>query len=297
MAYLKLNQHWHLVSQLSSPRYSFVFSLLVRNQCLYCILTLCMLFQAVPTIRQRDGRSRITGPTVVQLATTHSALIVHLVHRDGSFSDACQGTLQPLLEDASIAKAGCGIDMDMVELQSVWNTELHASCRFDVGRAVNGCHNVAGLKTLAARILHLSLPKSTRIAMSDWSEFPLSTKQVSYAAHDAWVAAAVCETLAQQEPETYQTKHLVEALRDQVPIPVLHGRFVKRTKAKAILRELLGNDDKTNQLQTLPSWKARLVCDLNAIIRANKHIQSDDPEFHSMANSWRNNTFFSNSSA
>ncbi|XP_050915994.1 uncharacterized protein LOC127131103 [Lathyrus oleraceus] len=46
----------------------------------------------------------------------------------------------------------------------------------------------AGLKTLAFRVLGIEIEKSKKITLSDWSNFPLTVKQIEYACLDAFIS-------------------------------------------------------------------------------------------------------------
>lgn len=227
-----------------------------------------LLSQAVAKLPRRE--TPFIGPAVVQLSTTRSAVVVHLVHTNGTPNGACRALLERVLLDDKIVKVGCGVDMDMVELRSIWDS-CEARSRFDVGRAYDRLQP-AGLKTLAAEVLGLDLRKPLRIVLSDWSQFPLSAEQVSYAALDAWVGAAVCKALAHRDPETFSNQRLAVSLQSQISIEELHRRHMKRIKAKYIMEGLAGLQNDSPR----PSWKARLVRELNSVKRANKHYQPQD---------------------
>ncbi|CAJ2670656.1 unnamed protein product [Trifolium pratense] len=51
--------------------------------------------------------------------------------------------------------------------------------------------NSAGLKTLAKRVLGKEIEKPKRITLSDWSNFPLTIRQVQYACVDAFISFEV----------------------------------------------------------------------------------------------------------
>jgi len=210
--------------------------------------------------------------------------VVHLTRSSGSYSRACQPLLQAVLSDEVIVKAGCGIDMDMLELRSVWRG-LEARSRLDLGGLrANYRHNTPGLKKLAASILGVDLPKSRRIATSDWSRFPLSVEQVTYSAWDAWVGAAVTEELARRDPSTFGTLALTERLRSQRSVEELYQRQRRRKRAKLILSSLMApyNGQQQSELQQapkqkrsngedLPQWKVEMAHKLRRVVKANSH--------------------------
>ena len=216
---------------------------------------------------------------MVQLATPNSALVVHLAHpSNGRSSRACQPLLEAVLQDESIVKAGCGIDQDLLELRSVW-PQLEAKSRFDLGGLrVDFTNSTLGLKTLAAVVLGLDLPKSRRITTSDWSRSPLTTEQVTYAARDAWVGAAIVEELTQRDPQVFETAALVKRLQSQASLEELHQRQRRRKRAKLLLSALLApsSGQTARQVQqqpddALPKWKMQRVNQLRDVVKANRH--------------------------
>ncbi len=100
-----------------------------------------------------------------------------------------------LLSDETILKVGAGIDEDMLELYR-WNQALDAKSRFDIGGiGSDSKRQRVGLQKLVRAIVGVELPKSKKIATSDWSQIPLSNKQLCYASRDAWAGAAVMENI------------------------------------------------------------------------------------------------------
>jgi 3'-5' exonuclease len=108
--------------------------------------------------------------------------------------------LKAVLANKSIIKTGVSIDQDMLALCREWGS-FEAHNRVDLSRLVLSTEpfvSECGLKRLTQHILGLDLPKPKKTSCSDWSLLPLSYKQVAYAARDAWVSAAVAETVFDQ---------------------------------------------------------------------------------------------------
>lgn len=236
--------------------------------------------QSSPNVPWRPTRG-FYGPAVIQLATSDSALVVHLTRRSGRPSKACQPLLEAVLRDESIVKAGCGIDLDLLELRSIW-PRLEAKSRLDLGGLRSDIKdNTPGLKTLAAVVLGLNLPKSRRLTTSDWSHFPLAIEQVTYGARDAWVGVAVVEELAQRDPQVFGTAALVKRLHSQQSLQELQLRQRRRERAKVALSALLApyhSGRTTHQLvldrpDPLPTWKKQMVYQLRDVVKANRHGQ------------------------
>lgn len=149
--------------------------------------------------QQQDGSQPPEGPATLQLSTLDSCLVVHLTHCLGNAKTNLDA-LQDVLEDASIIKAGVGIDDDALEMyRSCLGFEL--SSRLDLGYALVGIPGTTkpgqriGLQDLLKRTCNLDLPKSRRMSMSNWGAKTLTKPQLCYAARDAWAAAQVMHSL------------------------------------------------------------------------------------------------------
>jgi hypothetical protein len=145
--------------------------------------------------------------------------------------------LEAVLSDDEIIKAGVGIDSDLVQLRHLWRSKLDARSRLDLGGIGGG--QVTGLKGLSRAILQVDLPKSTRLATSNWARLPLTKDQLEYSARDAWAGAAIVEELAKRDPETFSSESLKSLLQFQPSIEDIHYKAVERKKARAQLTKLL----------------------------------------------------------
>jgi 3'-5' exonuclease len=262
-------------------------------------ITITSCLQSVLAKHDKVGQRRgsdFLGPAVVQLATIESVMVVHLTcptrRRIIRSSLVPQLLVDKVLLDPSIVKVGCGIDMDMVELRAIAHS-VEARSRLDLGwTCATSRQTTPGLKTLAEEILGLDLPKSVHVATSDWTQFPLSVEQISYAAYDAWAGVAIAHRLATLHPETLGATVLRDSLHDQVSIHELHSRKIVRERARSILTAVLEphrralsqsrkqkkqqqtttvDDDSAVAAAELPRWKSRLVKELNVVLRANRH--------------------------
>ena len=68
------------------------------------------------------------------------------------------------------------VDDDMLELRQRWK-RLEARSRVDLGGIGSTGGELRGLKKLTGSILGFDLPKSRRMAISNWSQVPLSDAQ------------------------------------------------------------------------------------------------------------------------
>lgn len=197
-------------------------------------------------------RSPFFSAATVQLATPDSCLVIHLARRSGRHSQACAPILKAVLCDEQFVKAGCAIDEDLMSLYEIWGG-LDATSRLDLGWLGGGGAGGGdgtdmqppprrrfGLKTLSKGLLGVDLPKPEDIATSDWSVVPLTEAQIMYSARDAWAGAAIAETLALYDPDTFHHTSLVSTLgRNEIPIAELVVRQQQRDQAKSQLRRIL----------------------------------------------------------
>lgn len=177
------------------------------------------------------------GPATVQLATSESCLVIHLLRKTGRPSVASAPILEAVLADENIIKAGVGIDEDMMELYQTWG-RLEARSRLNLG-GIGGGNDMKGLKRLSKAILQVDLPKSKKLATSNWSNLPLSAPQLAYSARDAWAGAAIVEELMMRDPDTFAPHCLKELLRYQTSIADMSAIAVERKVARAELSSLL----------------------------------------------------------
>mmetsp|Transcript_16890 Transcript_16890/g.32687 ORF Transcript_16890/g.32687 Transcript_16890/m.32687 type:complete len:160 (+) Transcript_16890:1271-1750(+) len=120
--------------------------------------------------------------------------------------------------------------------------------RFDIGGV--GAPPLQGLRTLSTTFLQAEmLAKSTRIQRSNWSLWPLSTKQLQYAALDAWVGRAVFDELGRRNPETFSPDAARALVAKQRTMEDLVERQQMRKMYKLQLKEQLAvlHDETTSQ--------------------------------------------------
>uniref|UniRef100_A0A7S3P9I6 3'-5' exonuclease domain-containing protein n=1 Tax=Amphora coffeiformis TaxID=265554 RepID=A0A7S3P9I6_9STRA len=235
--------------------------------------------ESVPNAPWIRRKASFGGAAVVQLATPSHALVVHLAKASGRPSRACAPLIESVLQNEHVVKAGCAIDHDFVELHEEWKG-LEARSRFDLGGMSGDKGNVAGLRTLCANLLGLDLPKSKRLAMSDWSQMPLTDAQLTYCARDAWAGAAVAAELEALLPKTFSPEALTRRFRSQRTLKDLSERLRKRKQAKQLVATLRApyslstkKTKKKNVIQTpnLPEWKTKLLHELRDVMQQNRY--------------------------
>ena len=95
--------------------------------------------------------------------------------------------------------------------------------------------------------------------MSNWSKRHLTLNEISYAARDAWVAAAIVDKLQQFNSDTFAPESLVEMdfIKSERCTSIMDERAKRRKAAKIELKEILerqkaeGKDDEQERQQEL----------------------------------------------
>ena len=209
------------------------------------------------------------GPATIQLSTPDSCLIVQLSQcGDGSAINA-PAVLRDVINNPNVIKAGVGIEDDALELYrwsqkgnnrrrtQVPQDEDHRSrqknfgssslwemsSRFDIGCILPSSHpsRRLGLRDLANTILGVEIEKSKKLAMSNWGLRHLSLSQISYAARDAWVSAAILERLQRENNEVFGVNALLEMefMKRQRSMKDVDERAAIRKRAKEEMKILI----------------------------------------------------------
>ena len=128
----------------------------------------------------RKGESYL--PSLLQLGGEDHVWIFHLT-RFSTLKD-----LFEVLASPGIVKAGVAIQRDLVELRELH--EFEPGGFQDVGKMAEDRGLLkTGLRPLAAMLLNGRVSKGAQV--SNWASFPLTDKQITYAATDAWVSRSL----------------------------------------------------------------------------------------------------------
>ena len=207
------------------------------------------------------------GPATIQLSTPKSCIIIQL-SRCGDGSALCApDILRRVINNPRIIKVGVGIDDDALELyrwskQSFEMDQLwEMRSRFDLGCILHrNPSRRSGIRELAHKILGVEVSKSKKLTMSNWGNRHLTIQQISYAARDAWVSAAIVERLQKANNDIFQPKALVEMefMKSQRSMDDMDERARLRKLAKQELNEMRerqksgdSNDDDEERKQEL----------------------------------------------
>ena len=121
---------------------------------------------------------------VLQLGVESSCLVLHL----GNMK-ALPQSLRVILTDRKILKVGSGILQDVAKLKR--DTGLICKGIVDTQKMAKSVgaksSQKLGLKALAERFLGINLEKPKAVSRSNWEKYPLTIRQIHYAALDAWI--------------------------------------------------------------------------------------------------------------
>lgn len=131
-----------------------------------------------PTFR----KGKINAPSLIQFAGANVVYLIQLQFVDMGLEVAS------ILESPSIVKAGVSIRDDIKELQKMYNFESDGLIDLaDVAHKYK--LESYGLRNLAAKFFNWRITKGSQC--SNWSQPRLSSRQMAYAATDAWVGREV----------------------------------------------------------------------------------------------------------
>jgi ribonuclease D len=126
-----------------------------------------------PTFR----KGQLHAPSLVQIATSHAVHLFQLGRLD------CSHALAEVLSTATIVKAGVALARDLSELHKLF--PFVAANIVDLGEiAKHRGMEQTGLRNLAGLFLGGRITKGPQT--SNWARRDLSSKQLCYAATDAW---------------------------------------------------------------------------------------------------------------
>ena len=130
-----------------------------------------------------------TGPHIVQLATPRHAYIFQVHNVVGR---AC---LLDLLRSKDVLKIGFGLESDRVQIQNKLDVEMAGVLDLNTVFRKLGYRNTAGVRAAVAIVLNQKFHKSKRVTTSNWGVPVLESRQLLYAANDAYAALKVWEKL------------------------------------------------------------------------------------------------------
>ncbi|XP_078375929.1 uncharacterized protein LOC144659393 [Oculina patagonica] len=214
--------------------------------------------------KKNGGRQNKTA--VLQLGVERSCLVLHLHNMI-----APPSLLKSILNDDNIIKVGSGISQDFKKLKR--DTGLICKGMVDTQKMAKSLGAKAsqklGLKALADRFLGMNLEKPTSIARSNWENYPLTIRQIHYAALDAWIGFKLYQhmKLMNSHGQTHFEKTQVadKVVKNPVEIATCH---VCKKKCK-------GKDALASHIKKHPQCK----CGKFFQVQVSKKHKQNCPEF------------------
>lgn len=142
--------------------------------------------ESKPTFAKGDVSA---GPHVVQFATREKAFIFQLHQSAG------HEFLLEILQSEEILKVGFGLESDRGQIQRKLGIQLGSVVDLNTEFRKKGYRNTAGVRAAVAIILNQKFHKSKRVTTSNWAVPDLTSRQLLYAANDAFAAFKVMEAL------------------------------------------------------------------------------------------------------
>ncbi|MDX8379945.1 MAG: 3'-5' exonuclease [Gallionella sp.] len=130
-----------------------------------------------------------TGPHIVQFSINDKAFIFQL-HRPH-----CQPYLNELLQSDDVLKVGFGLASDHGQIHNKLGVKLTAALDINTVFHRRGYNNSTGLRAAVAIVFNQKFHKNKKVTTSNWAQEKLTTKQLIYAANDAYVALQVQNAL------------------------------------------------------------------------------------------------------
>ena len=160
--------------------------------------------------KKEGGRENKTA--VLQLGVESSCLVLHL-----SNMKTLPKLLASVLSDQKILKVGSGILQDVAKLKRDKGLKCVGFVDTQtVAKSVGApSSQKIGLKALAQHFLGIRLEKPKSVSMSNWEKFPLTIKQIHYAALDAWIGLKIYQHLKDMCSQTEKVQEVICFPKDE----------------------------------------------------------------------------------
>ena len=171
--------------------------------------------------KAKDGVENKTA--ILQLGLESSCLVLHLCNLKSP-----PKLLRSILNDKTILKVGNAMPQNVKKLQR--DTGLTCNGTLDTREMAQSMGTNApqklGIKSLARHFLGIDLGKPKSVSKSNWERYPLTARQIHYAALDAWIAFKIYQHLKfaedQHQTHTGETQLVDEEAEKPVEIVKCH---------------------------------------------------------------------------
>ena len=147
-----------------------------------------------------------TGPHLIQLASHDQAYLFQV-------STEILGFLKPILENERQLKVGFGLKNDTSGFRR-HGIEPKSLIELSKSFSSFGYTSQVGVQTVVALLFQRYFAKSKKISTSNWAVKNLSSKQIAYAAADAYAALLILDHLYTQQLLTPQLQQQISRILD-----------------------------------------------------------------------------------
>lgn len=142
-----------------------------------------------------------SGPHVVQFATLERAFIFQLNRID------CHPVLNDLLQSDHVLKVGFGLKSDRSQIDRKFGIKLTNLLDLDAVFRKDGYRHEIGVKAAIAVVFNRNFKKPKKVSTSNWAMPRLTSRQLLYAANDAYAAIRVLNALDRPHAELLGACH------------------------------------------------------------------------------------------
>ncbi len=135
------------------------------------------------------------GPHLVQFALSDKAYLFQLCHAEGL------PFLLELLQSEQVIKVGFDLKSDSAHIFAKLGIHLGGVVDLNTIFSMDGYGKHLGVRTAVGLVFNRRFTKSKKITTSNWSLARLTSRQLLYAANDAYAALKVLEALNLQREE------------------------------------------------------------------------------------------------
>ncbi|MDX8385333.1 MAG: 3'-5' exonuclease [Gallionella sp.] len=129
------------------------------------------------------------GPHVLQFALPDKAYLFQ-IHQTSGYS-----FLIELLQSEQVIKVGFGLKSDGKHIHAKLGIDLAGVVDLNTIFSMDGYHKEMGVRAAVALLFNQRFAKARHVTTSNWSQHQLNSKQLLYAANDAYAALRVLEAL------------------------------------------------------------------------------------------------------
>lgn len=130
-----------------------------------------------------------SGPHVMQFATLDRAFIFQLNRTE------CHQVLIDLLQSEDVLKVGFGLKSDRGHIHRRLGIKLGNVLDLDSIFRKQGYRHETGVRAAIAIVFHKKFSKPKKVSTSNWALAQLTSRQLLYAANDAYAAIRVLDAL------------------------------------------------------------------------------------------------------